>query len=62
MHYVIFKDGQGLWRWVLYAGNQRKLAESSIGYASKGECQSTISQVKGSGGALILEMAPPVAA
>lgn len=58
MHYVIFKDTQGLWRWALYAGGNRKIAESSIGFVSKGECQSTISQVKGSGGALIHELAP----
>jgi uncharacterized protein YegP (UPF0339 family) len=61
MHYVIFKDARGLWRWVLYAGGQRKIAESSIGYVSKSECQSTISLVKGSGGAIIHELAPVAA-
>jgi uncharacterized protein YegP (UPF0339 family) len=55
MHYVIFKDANGLWRWALYAGSNRKIAEASAGYVNKSECQSAISLVKGSAGALIHE-------
>jgi uncharacterized protein YegP (UPF0339 family) len=56
MYYTIFRDASGLWRWVLYAGSNRKIAESGVGYVSKGECQSMISLVKGSAGAIIHEV------
>ena len=33
--YYLYKDAAGQWRWTLYAGNNRKIANSGEGYFNK---------------------------
>ena len=46
MYYWIFQDSEKEWRWALYAGNNSRIAESSLGYRSKLDCQAAIARVK----------------
>jgi uncharacterized protein len=48
MFYYIYKDADGLWRWRLYAANNRIIASSDGGYNNKKACLHVISLVKGS--------------
>lgn len=45
-HFAIYKDGAGEWRWTLYALNNKKLADSGEGYATKQGCVHGINLVK----------------
>ena len=38
MHYYVYRDVQGQWRWTLYAENNRKIANSGEGYFNKDDC------------------------
>lgn len=53
--YYLYKDAAGQWRWTLYAGNNRKIANSGEGYFNKVDCIAAINLVKGSGSAPIKE-------
>lgn len=55
MYYKLYKDTAGYWRWTLYAGNYRKIADSGEGYFNKSDCLSGINLVKGSGSAPVYE-------
>jgi len=46
MHFEIYRDHAGEWRWTLYAGNGRKIADSGEGYHSKDHCLHGIELVK----------------
>jgi uncharacterized protein YegP (UPF0339 family) len=35
MYFSLYKDAAGYWRWTLYAGNNRKVADSGEGYNNK---------------------------
>ena len=35
MHFTIYKDVAGYWRWTLYAVNNKKIADSAEGYFNK---------------------------
>jgi len=48
MFYYIYKDEQDMWRWRLYASNNRIIASSDDGYSNKKACTHAISLVKGS--------------
>lgn len=48
MHFYLYKDVSGYWRWTLYAANSKKIANSGEGYFNKADCLSAISLVKGS--------------
>lgn len=48
MYYVIYVDTQGYWRWTLFAGNNRKIANSGEGYFNKKDCEHAVNLVKGS--------------
>ena len=38
MHFEKYKDARGEWRWVLYAENGRKIADSGEGYTTEANC------------------------
>lgn len=48
MHFQIYKDTAGYWRWTLYASNGRTIADSGEGYFNKTDCLNGISLVKSS--------------
>lgn len=35
MHFALYKDRSGYWRWTLYAANNKKIADSAEGYWNK---------------------------
>ena len=35
MHFVLYKDTAGYWRWTLYANNNKKIADSGESYYNK---------------------------
>ena len=51
MRFEIYKSGTTLlsqvWRWRLVSSNERTIADSAEGYASKSDCQHGIDLVKG---------------
>lgn len=49
MHYVVFADTNGQWRWHLKAANGRIIANSGEGYYNKQDCLHAIQLVKQSG-------------
>lgn len=55
MHFEIYKDKAGEWRWTLYAVNGRKIADSGEGYNNKADARNGIALVQGSGAAAIRE-------
>ncbi|WLS02358.1 YegP family protein [Shinella oryzae] len=55
MHFSLYKDPAGHWRWTLYAVNNRKIANSGEGYWNKTDCLAAINLVKGSGSAPVYE-------
>jgi uncharacterized protein len=57
MYYYVYKDVSGFWRWTLYAGNNRKIANSGEGYHNKSDCLSAIQLVKSSATAPVKEAA-----
>ena len=51
MYYYLYKDVAGFWRWTLYAGNNRKIANSGEGYHNKSDAVGAINLVKASSAA-----------
>jgi uncharacterized protein YegP (UPF0339 family) len=51
MHFTIYQDVQGGWRWTLYAENNRKIADSGEAYVRKEGALWGISLVKGTNAA-----------
>lgn len=49
MHYSVYKDAQGYWRWTLYAANNRKIANSGEGYHNRQDCIDAINLVASTG-------------
>jgi uncharacterized protein YegP (UPF0339 family) len=49
MHFKLYQDTSGQWRWTLYAANHRKIADSGEGYVDKADAQHGIALVKGAG-------------
>lgn len=48
MHYHLYKDTAGYWRWTLYAANYKKIADSAEGYVNKSDAEHGIGLVKSS--------------
>ena len=48
MHYKLYQDTQGQWRWYLQAANGRKIANAGEGYYNEQDCLHAIALVKGS--------------
>lgn len=48
MTYVIYKDRAGEYRWRLFAGNNKIVADSAEGYTTKAACQHGIDLTKSS--------------
>lgn len=46
MHFVIYRDSIGQWRWRLKAANNRVVADSAESYWNKADCISGITLVK----------------
>ena len=46
MHFTMYKDNAGEWRWTLRAANHEAIAVSSEGYTTKSSCEYSISLVK----------------
>lgn len=38
MHFVIYKDSRGQWRWTLLAANRKTIADSGEGYVNEADC------------------------
>ena len=57
MSYTVYKDVQGYWRWTLYAGNSRKIANSGEGYYNRADALAAINLVKASKDAPVREAA-----
>ncbi|MGO8463200.1 YegP family protein [Rhizobium leguminosarum] len=55
MFFHLYTDANRHWRWTLYAGNNRKIANSGEGYFNKSDCLAAINLVKGSGSTPIIE-------
>ncbi|TAJ99938.1 DUF1508 domain-containing protein [bacterium] len=55
MYYLVYKDQSNHWRWTLFAGNERKIANSGEGYWNKADCLHAIELVKGSRNAPVYE-------
>lgn len=55
MFYHLYVDANRHYRWTLYAGNNRKIANSGEAYHNRADCLAAINLVKGSGGAPIRE-------
>jgi len=55
LHYRIYQDAGGYWRWTFYAANNYKLADSGEGYSHRTDCLHGIALVKGSANAPIYE-------
>ena len=51
LRYDVYTDSGGYYRWRLYAGNNRKIADSGEGYYNRADCVAAINLVKGSGSA-----------
>ena len=49
MHFVLYKDVAGQYRWTLYASNDLKVADSAEGYVNKSGAQHGIDLVKSTG-------------
>jgi uncharacterized protein YegP (UPF0339 family) len=47
MHFTIYQDIAGGWRWTLYAENNRKIADSGESYVNKAGAEWGINLVKG---------------
>jgi len=46
MHYQMYKDGYGQWRWRLVAANNKIIADSGEGYHNEQDCLHGIRLVK----------------
>jgi uncharacterized protein len=46
MHFNLYEDRAGEWRWRLIASNGRTVADSAEGYSSKQKAQEGIASVK----------------
>lgn len=46
MYFKIYRDAASYWRWTLYSGNNRKIADSGEGYQNKSDCLGGIDLVK----------------
>ncbi|HEY5543400.1 MAG TPA: DUF1508 domain-containing protein [Candidatus Binatia bacterium] len=55
MYYWIYQDSRREWRWALYAANNSRIAESTIGYRTKQDCEAAIERVKASNNAVVKE-------
>jgi len=50
MYFVVYRDTANYWRWTLYAGNNRKVANSGEGYNNKSDAVNAIALVSSVGG------------
>ncbi len=55
MHFKIYKDAIGQWRWHFKAANGRTIADSGESYFNKQDCLNGISLLKGSFNAPVYE-------
>jgi len=46
MHFEMYRDGSGEWRWRLFASNGRQIANGGEGYVKKSDCENGIRLVK----------------
>ena len=42
MYYTLYKDVNNMWRWTLFAANNRKIATSGESYYNKADCRNAI--------------------
>ena len=57
MYFELYLDTAGHWRWTLFAGNHRKIANSGEGYFNKSDAEYAIQLVKSSAAAPVYERA-----
>ena len=56
MRYEMYRDAVREWRWRLRAANHETIAVSSEGYVHKSDCEYSISLVKASSNAPVVEV------
>lgn len=56
VHFRMYRDAQGYWRWALLATNGRKIADSGEGYVQRHDCRAGIELVKSSSVAPVYEL------
>jgi uncharacterized protein len=61
MHFEIFRDGSGQWRWRLRTRNGNVIADSAESYVHRSDCEHGIALVKQSAEAEITDMSAQVA-
>ncbi|WP_374440870.1 YegP family protein [Stella sp.] len=47
MHFEIYRDTGGEWRWRLVAANGKQIANGGEGYVNRADCENGIRLVKG---------------
>lgn len=60
MHFYVFKDRRGEYRWTLYAANGEPVADSAEGYTRLASCIHGIHLVRGRGAAVPIRYAPGI--
>jgi len=55
VHYRLYKDMNGQWRWRYVAANGRIIADSGEGYVSRTDCLHGIALIKGSANSQVIE-------
>jgi uncharacterized protein YegP (UPF0339 family) len=55
MHFELYKDAKGEWRWRLFAANGKQIANSGEGYKNKTDCEHAIDLVKNAAQAPVKE-------
>ncbi len=55
MHFKVYRDTRGEWRWNYKSSNGNVIADSGEGYRNKSDCLNGISIIKGSSNAPVIE-------
>jgi len=59
MHFRIFQDNKGDWRWAVFQSSNRKIAESAVSYWDKQECLAAVDAMRQIKTAPIFFKSPP---
>lgn len=47
LHFLLYRDKAGEWRWTLFAANNKKIASSGEGYHNKEDAKHAVTLVMG---------------
>lgn len=60
MHFYVYKDRRGEYRWTLYAANGEPVADSAEGYVRVASCVAGINLIVGRGASIPVRYAPGI--